>query len=477
VVVMRTIKSSLIVIFLLSFILLSTGSQAVEMREPTVSECYNPWHYNAGDHLGTCSLLFDENDTTGYVWRESNTWLMLEYASYMLAADLHTVTANVVGVSSVPTECLLHEGLQINVSDLHSITCWNGAEWVYFGELGGFQPNAFYEVFLDQTPGGTVSAYELVQPEHEAIDLSVAPRLVVDVSDLEGREMSVNFYVSVEDPLQDELICGPISSFDGQVSCQWRGLDYDTEYEWYITLDNGEVLFPSDVWTFTTGGNSAPYISSISPADGAIDAPLNVDLSFVVNDADTDTISVNIQGNLAGDAVVLFETNITDLLDGDAALATWTGLGYSLSYEWNIVVSDGTHDVLYGPLTFTTQAKPAPQPPSSGPSSSPNRGGGPPEDDENETVVVVTPPLIVEPAPSTPIVPEPTVNETDTETDVDEGPGFISSITGAFAGVGDLSYLKYAKYVVEGIAIVFLLHVITWRRGRFVRKLLRLFLR
>jgi PKD repeat protein len=70
----------------------------------------------------------------------------------------------------------------------------------------------------------------------------------------------------------------------------WPGLTPNTEYEWYVSLDDGTNNVNSPTWRFTTtatGTNTVPTVALIDPADGTIVAAgSNVTLTATASDAE-----------------------------------------------------------------------------------------------------------------------------------------------------------------------------------------------
>jgi hypothetical protein len=364
---MEKLKSSLIFVFIITLVLISISAQAVEINEPSSSQCRNSWHYN-GD-LGDCSLLFDQNHTTGYIWRQSETWVAVTYDEYMLDAEMHTVSMDSgEELTNIPSECLLHEGLKVNISNFNSFTCWNGSSWISFGSgLGGWQPNVFYELFLDQTPGGNVpNEPEMLGPLDGAINQPLNPFLQAKFTDDNYNTLDVIFYDASDNSI---LYTFDDVAVDTVVEYQWNGLVSDTVYSWYVKSINNEGSRKSDIYSFTTGVNNAPYLDSRQPDDDLKGTDTSVSLNFNVNDIDVgDLIDVTFY-NAVDDSVL---TTVNGLTSGSSAVFTWSGLLYSTNYQWYAVLNDSKDFVQTSTWNFTTQAEPQQTPPT----TTNNNGGG-----------------------------------------------------------------------------------------------------
>ena len=368
-VVMIKLRSSLVVVFIFTFVFLSINSQAVEVNEPSNAQCSNPWHYNG--ELGNCSLLFDENHTTGYIWRQSSTWVEVTYDWFMLDAEMHAITLdNGEQTTNVPSICLLSEGLKINISNMNSFTCWDGSDWVNFGSgLGGSQPNIFYELFLDQTPGGDIpNKPNIIGPLDGAINQPLNPVLQTSVSDDKYAVLDVIFYSG------DGTILTTLDdvSVESTLEYQWTGLSSATTYSWYVIATNDEGSRRSDTSYFTTGANNAPYLDLRQPDNNLINTELNVDISFNVYDDDVGDL-INVTFYDAFDDSVLI--NLDDLASGTSAGFTWTGLSYSTNYIWYATLDDSKDKIQIIDWSFTTMDEPVSQPVTP-PSNNGGGGGG-----------------------------------------------------------------------------------------------------
>ena len=77
--------------------------------------------------------------------------------------------------------------------------------------------------------------------------------LTVTVTDPDGTPMDVTFY--------DNASGDPIGSVTGvfsgdTASVTWSGLQPETDYEWYVVVDDGVDTVISEVWSFTTQGDA-----------------------------------------------------------------------------------------------------------------------------------------------------------------------------------------------------------------------------
>lgn len=85
-------------------------------------------------------------------------------------------------------------------------------------------------------------------PEDGATDVSTSPTLSVDISDSDGDMMDVTFY----DVSDDSEIGKVTNQSNGTVSVEWSNLNHDSNYSWYVVVDDGFYSNRSSNFTFTT---------------------------------------------------------------------------------------------------------------------------------------------------------------------------------------------------------------------------------
>jgi len=90
------------------------------------------------------------------------------------------------------------------------------------------------------------------KPKDGAQNVSTAPTLSVNITHPENKEMEVSFYRSDKNDREHIESVKNISS-DEIVSIDWGELEKDTDYEWYVVVeDKEENKISSDTWNFTT---------------------------------------------------------------------------------------------------------------------------------------------------------------------------------------------------------------------------------
>lgn len=88
----------------------------------------------------------------------------------------------------------------------------------------------------------------LVSPEDGAVDVDRDMTLSVEVFDDYSERVDVLFYEDTHEKI------GEVSevSTGSEVELEWNNLSYNTTYQWYVEVDDGEHITRSDTWSFTT---------------------------------------------------------------------------------------------------------------------------------------------------------------------------------------------------------------------------------
>ena len=142
---------------------------------------------------------------------------------------------------------------------------------------------------------------------------------------------------------------------NGVKSCSISGLAYDTTYNWYVNLTDGNYWINNSYW-FTTASNIVPSLSNPSPANGSTGVSVS-----------TSSISVTI-----ADSETTFNWTITTNPDigNDGAngasngskTCSVSGLNYDAHYYWTVSAYDGT-DWTNATYDFTVESDPGGGPP------------------------------------------------------------------------------------------------------------------
>ncbi|MBS3778618.1 MAG: isopeptide-forming domain-containing fimbrial protein, partial [Candidatus Thermoplasmatota archaeon] len=165
-------------------------------------------------------------------------------------------------------------------------------------------------------------------PENGATEVDIDAVLEVTVDDAEDDELTVTFYNASDDSVIEE-----ISNIDPQktVDTMWENLEYNTTYEWYVTVSDDNQTNTSAVWNFTTidePTNQAPdEPTNPSPADNAQGVIVNPTLSVHVSDPDGDELDVTFY-----DASTDQQIGSDQCTSDCTASTTWSGLVKDTSY-------------------------------------------------------------------------------------------------------------------------------------------------
>ena len=209
----------------------------------------------------------------------------------------------------------------------------------------------FIDLHVDTTTNNPPNKPDNPDPEDGETNVDLNPDLSVDVSDPDGDTMDVSFY----DASDDSLI-GTDNDVDSgdTATVEWSGLDYNTEYEWYVVADDSEFETQSNTWSFTTikeENNPPNKPDNPDPEDGAIDVDINPDLSVDVTDPDGDPMDVSFYD--ASDDSLIDTDN--DVPSGSTATVQWTGLDYNTEYSWYAIADDGELTTKSETWGFTTK--------------------------------------------------------------------------------------------------------------------------
>ncbi len=193
-------------------------------------------------------------------------------------------------------------------------------------------------------------------PLNNSIDISIITDLSWDGGDPDpGDNVTYDVYFSENNPpsLRQKNIT--------DLKYDPGTLNYSTTYHWMIVAwDINESSNSSPVWSFTTESeNNPPYTpNSPTPSDNAHNISVNVNLSWVGGDPDSDSVTYD----------VYFGTSIppSKVGVGNQSNTSYDPglLEYTTVYNWKIVAWDAHGASADGPLwNFTTLSEPN-QPPS-----------------------------------------------------------------------------------------------------------------
>jgi len=149
----------------------------------------------------------------------------------------------------------------------------------------------------------------------------------------------------------------------------WSGLQYETNYSWYVVVNDSEYENTSQTWTFTTRSNQPSTIHNNEyPSNTSTNVERQVTCHIEVSDEDADLMTIYWYENSTG-SWILRQTN-SSVGNGTYYWTFSQASSYSTTYYWKVAVNDSianTTAVYY----FTT--KPQSSAPPSTPSPPPNQ--------------------------------------------------------------------------------------------------------
>ena len=205
------------------------------------------------------------------------------------------------------------------------------------------------EEIIEENHAPTVN---LLNPYNGQEDLDLSLTLRWNGYDLDGDDLSYNVYLSKTGTGIYEVLAVGIDREYFYVS----GLDYETEYSWFVTVNDGEYYVDSSTWTFETKEEiiieenhppAEPY--NPRPYDGENEINLGVTLEWDAYDVDGDDLTFDVYFKEEGESY--------DLIANDIAqeYVSVSGLDYETNYYWKVVVSDGEYSTSGPVWTFETE--------------------------------------------------------------------------------------------------------------------------
>ena len=199
--------------------------------------------------------------------------------------------------------------------------------------------------FTTSSPNNPPNTPSNASPTDGATNQSLDVDLSWTGGDPDGDSVTYDVYFEANDSTPDVLICNDAPS----VFCDPGTLNYETHYYWQVVArDEHGATTTGPVWDFTTSSppNNPPNIpSNPSPADGATNQSLDVDLSWTGGDPDGDSVTYD----------VYFEANdnTPDVLVSDDQSSTSYDPGTlnpGTHYYWQIVATDEHGATTTGPV-------------------------------------------------------------------------------------------------------------------------------
>ena len=183
-------------------------------------------------------------------------------------------------------------------------------------------------------------------PADGATDVSIDADLNWTGGDPNGDPVTYDVYFGASTPPSKIVSNQSGTSFDPGT------MDYGTQYYWKIVAwDNHGAMTQGPIWDFTTVEeiNNPPNIpANPSPADGAINVGLSVDLEWTGGDPDGDAVTYDVYFGTVNPPPKVMSNQTATIYDPGT-------LSYSTLYFWRIVAWDSHGATTPGPLwRFTT---------------------------------------------------------------------------------------------------------------------------
>ena len=187
-------------------------------------------------------------------------------------------------------------------------------------------------------------------PANGAIDQPVNLTLTWSCTDPDGDPLTYDVYFGISS--------NPPLALTNQSSASYTPgqLNNSTTYYWKIVAkDNQGATTTGPIWNFTTeaggGGNNPPnQPSNPNPANGAIDQPVNLILTWSCTDPDGDPLTYDVYfGTSSNPPIALTNQSSASFNPGQ--------LNNSITYYWKILARDNQGATTTGPIwNFTTEA-------------------------------------------------------------------------------------------------------------------------
>jgi len=304
--------------------------------------------------------LFDGNHNSCYNWdNHIDYWIYINYTGIDAAesVSIDTIKPDSEQTFDIPAECYEQDILQVYFEATNKAKCWDGTQWISFGTgFAGADKSQLCEISLNQVSLVDVPTISLNSPANLADSVSINPTLRADFTDESGNPLTFTFY----DASDNSVIPCTITNTGSQATGQWTGLEYNTQYSWYATIDNTIYQRTSATWTFTT--SSGPTVELVFPTDNEIDVSIATPLVAEFNTFTGENIDVTFYNADSGQPFDMYFGEW--YANNGEGYAIWflNYLEYSKVYNWYAIVNDGINDpVQSDTFTFTTTSNNIPQ--------------------------------------------------------------------------------------------------------------------
>ena len=165
----------------------------------------------------------------------------------------------------------------------------------------------------------------------------------------DSSQFTLSYDMDGGDPFQ---VIGTVNESSGSnASVPWPGLDDNTEYEWFVTVDDGNNVATGPIWSFTTGTTNPGDVPPDTTLTATPSDPSNSDsasFEFTGTDNLTDPASLTFECQLdsSGFSACTSPTSYTSLADG------------SHTFEVRAIDEDNNTDPTPASFTWTIDTSP-----------------------------------------------------------------------------------------------------------------------
>jgi uncharacterized repeat protein (TIGR01451 family) len=187
-------------------------------------------------------------------------------------------------------------------------------------------------------------------PTDGLVKQSTSPKLGWLGGDPDWDDVTYYVYVEAGDATPDAMVCNGTS----EPSCDPGQLDVESHYYWQVwARDDHGATTVGPVWEFTTGSilNHPPNRPrEPSPADGAVNQSVDIDLAWIGGDADGDVVTYKVHLGLVDPPATIVCAGTTN------ATCDPGSLGYDTQYYWFVEATDERAETTMGPVwEFATE--------------------------------------------------------------------------------------------------------------------------
>jgi hypothetical protein len=200
-------------------------------------------------------------------------------------------------------------------------------------------------------------------PANQSINIDKRPKLNITVNDIEGDNLTINWFSNSTDGVTWEVFGINTSVSNGtyhQTNLNFS--THNTTYYWKVSVDDGKDTTNSDIYHFTTGPNKIPIVTDEYPENLQENVSRYPDLSITVNDEDMDNLDLYWSSNSSGIWEIFAINDTIDTTQGPVTLSliNYNFSKYTKIYWWSVNCTDGV-DWVNQTFKFTTKVNYVPE--------------------------------------------------------------------------------------------------------------------